>query len=71
MRPSVLSSCGERLPQGLAILLTTHNAVFGYEADRVITIEDGRIVREEFGRRGLVGEVAGTIGLCESCAFAS
>jgi putative ABC transport system ATP-binding protein len=33
--------------KGLAILLTTHNAAFGYEADRVITIEDGRIVKEE------------------------
>jgi putative ABC transport system ATP-binding protein len=32
---------------GLAILLTTHNAVFGHEADRAITLEDGRIVREE------------------------
>ena len=32
---------------GLAILLTTHNAVFGHEADRVITLEDGRIVKEE------------------------
>ena len=33
--------------QGLAILLTTHNVAFGYEADRVITLEDGRIVKEE------------------------
>ena len=33
--------------KGLAILLTTHNAAFGYEADRVITLEDGRIVKEE------------------------
>lgn len=33
--------------EGLAILLTTHNATFGYEADRVITLQDGRIVREE------------------------
>ena len=32
---------------GLAILLTTHNAAFGYQADRIITIEDGRIVKEE------------------------
>jgi putative ABC transport system permease protein len=31
----------------LAILLTTHNTTFGYEADRVITLEDGRIVKEE------------------------
>ena len=35
--------------QGLAILLTTHNPVFGYEADRVITLEDGKIVKEELG----------------------
>ena len=33
--------------QGLAILLTTHNPAFGYEADRVITLQDGKIVREE------------------------
>jgi putative ABC transport system ATP-binding protein len=33
--------------KGLSILLTTHNAAFGYEADRVITMEDGRIVKEE------------------------
>jgi putative ABC transport system ATP-binding protein len=32
--------------KGLAILLTTHNSAFGYEADRVITLEDGRIVKE-------------------------
>ncbi len=32
---------------GLAILLTTHNPAFGYEADRAITLEDGRIVQEE------------------------
>jgi putative ABC transport system ATP-binding protein len=35
--------------KGLAILLTTHNPVFGNEADRVITLRDGRIVREEPG----------------------
>lgn len=33
--------------KGLAILLTTHNAAFGAEADRSITLEDGRIVKEE------------------------
>ena len=32
--------------EGLAILLTTHNTVFGAEADRAITLEDGRIVKE-------------------------
>ena len=35
--------------KGLAILLTTHNAAFGYEADRVITLQDGKIVKEECG----------------------
>jgi putative ABC transport system ATP-binding protein len=33
--------------QGLAILLTTHNPAFGHQADRVITLQDGRIVSEE------------------------
>jgi len=33
--------------QRLTMLITTHNPVFGYEADRAITLEDGRIVREE------------------------
>lgn len=33
--------------KGLAILITTHNVVFGYETDRAITLEDGRIVKEE------------------------
>jgi putative ABC transport system ATP-binding protein len=33
--------------QGLTILLTTHNPAFGYEADRAITLEDGRIVNDE------------------------
>lgn len=33
--------------QGIAILLTTHNAAFGYRADRVVTLSDGRIVKEE------------------------
>ena len=37
--------------KGLAILLTTHNATFGYEADRVITLQDGKIVKEEVGQR--------------------
>ncbi len=35
--------------QGLAILLTTHNPAFGYDADRVITLEDGKVVKEELG----------------------
>jgi len=33
--------------QGLAILLTTHNPAFGQQADRAITLRDGRIVSEE------------------------
>ena len=33
--------------RGLAVLLTTHNPAFGYEADRVITLQDGKIVSEE------------------------
>jgi hypothetical protein len=34
--------------------LTTHNAAFGHEAHRVITLEDGRIVKEEiFGNHGV------------------
>ena len=38
--------------EGLAILLTTHNTAFGAEADRAITLEDGRIVKQEkLGRR--------------------
>jgi putative ABC transport system ATP-binding protein len=38
--------------KGLAILITTHNAVFGHETDRAITLEDGRIVKEEDLRKG-------------------
>jgi len=33
--------------KGLAIVITTHNTAFGYQADRVITLEDGKIVKEE------------------------
>lgn len=35
--------------KNIAILLTTHNLALTAEADRVITIEDGRIVRQETG----------------------
>ncbi len=35
--------------QGLTVILTTHNLALGHQADRVITLEDGRIVREEAG----------------------
>lgn len=37
--------------KGLTIIITTHNTVFGYEADRVITLEDGKIVHEEHSFR--------------------
>jgi putative ABC transport system ATP-binding protein len=37
--------------QGLAIIITTHNMAFGYQADRVITLEDGRILKEEKTKR--------------------
>ena len=33
--------------KGIAIIITTHNTHLGYQADRVITLEDGRIVKEE------------------------
>ncbi|MBI5201966.1 MAG: ABC transporter ATP-binding protein [Elusimicrobia bacterium] len=36
--------------KNLAVILTTHNTAFGYEADRIITLEDGRVRKEE-GRR--------------------
>ena len=33
--------------KNLAIVITTHNTLFGYESDRVITLEDGKIIKEE------------------------
>lgn len=33
--------------KGLTIIITTHNITFGYEADRIITLEDGKILKEE------------------------
>ena len=39
-----------KLGQGVTLIITTHNLALGYEADRVITLEDGRILREEPGR---------------------
>ncbi len=35
--------------QGLTVIVTTHNLALGYLADRVITLEDGRILKEERG----------------------
>jgi len=37
--------------KGLTIIITTHNTAFGYQADRIITLEDGRIVNEERSSR--------------------
>lgn len=33
--------------KGLTIIVTTHNLALGYEADRVITLEDGRVLKVE------------------------
>lgn len=38
--------------KGLAVIITTHNTVFGYQADRVITLADGRIAKQEDLRGG-------------------
>jgi len=35
---------------GLTLIITTHNLTLGYLADRVITLEDGKILREEKGQ---------------------
>jgi putative ABC transport system ATP-binding protein len=37
--------------KGLAILITTHNTAFGGQADRMITLQDGKIVSEEHSGR--------------------
>jgi putative ABC transport system ATP-binding protein len=41
--------------QGLAILISTHNTAFAAEADRVITLEDGRIIKQEVPAAHAVG----------------
>lgn len=33
--------------QGLTVIITTHNLALGYRAARIITLEDGKIVKEE------------------------
>ena len=33
--------------RGLTVIVTTHNTTLGYEADRVVTLEDGKIVKED------------------------
>lgn len=35
--------------QHLTVIITTHNLGLAYQADRIITLEDGRIVKEETG----------------------
>ena len=35
--------------RGLTVIITTHNLALGYQADRIITLEDGKIVKEEGG----------------------
>jgi putative ABC transport system ATP-binding protein len=35
--------------QGISVVVTSHNLAFGYRADRIITLADGKIVREEKG----------------------
>lgn len=37
--------------QGISVLVTTHNLLFGYLADRIVTLRDGKVVREEKGPR--------------------
>ena len=36
--------------QGLTVIVTTHNLKLGYLSDRIITLVDGRIAKEEAGR---------------------
>jgi putative ABC transport system ATP-binding protein len=38
--------------EGLAVIVTTHNIHLSYQADRIITLEDGKILREERGLGG-------------------
>jgi len=35
--------------QGLTVIITTHNLALAYQADRIISLEDGKIVKEERG----------------------
>jgi ABC-type lipoprotein export system ATPase subunit len=37
--------------QGIALLVTTHNLSFGYLADRIVTLRDGKVAAEEAGPR--------------------
>jgi putative ABC transport system ATP-binding protein len=35
--------------QGISVVVTSHNLALGYKADRIITLADGKIAREERG----------------------
>ncbi len=35
--------------QGLSVLVTTHNLAFGHMADRILSLQDGRVAHEEKG----------------------
>jgi putative ABC transport system ATP-binding protein len=37
--------------QGISVVVTSHNLALGYKADRIITLADGKIVREEQGSK--------------------
>ena len=37
--------------QGISVVVTSHNLALGHRADRIITLADGKIVREEQGPR--------------------
>jgi putative ABC transport system ATP-binding protein len=39
------------IDQGITVLVTTHNLAFGYLADRIVTLRDGRVAGEEAGPR--------------------
>ncbi len=34
---------------GITVLVTTHNLALGYQADRIVTLQDGRVLQEEKG----------------------
>jgi predicted ABC-type transport system involved in lysophospholipase L1 biosynthesis ATPase subunit len=36
--------------RALTLVVTTHNLALGYRSDRVLILQDGRIVKEEPGR---------------------
>jgi putative ABC transport system ATP-binding protein len=58
---SIIDLFNRLVVEGLAVLLTTHNLAFAHAADRTITLEDGRIVREE-RRSGSNAEAVTRVG---------